>query len=57
MMVGDDIDVDVGGGQQVGLTGVLVKTGKYRQHYAEASAIRPDALIDSVADLPQVLGL
>ncbi len=57
MMVGDDIDVDVGGGQQVGLTGVLVKTGKYRQHYAEASAIRPDVLIDSVADLPQVLGL
>lgn len=57
MMVGDDIDVDVGGGQQVGLTGVLVKTGKYRQHYADASAIKPDIVIDSVADLPKVLGL
>lgn len=57
MMVGDDIDVDVGGGQQVGMTGVLVKTGKYRQHYAEASAIRPNLVIDSVADLPKALGL
>jgi len=57
MMVGDDIDVDVGGGQQVGLTGVLVKTGKYRQRYADASAIKPDIVINSVADLPKILGL
>jgi HAD superfamily hydrolase (TIGR01458 family) len=30
-IVGDDIDADVGGGQQAGLHGVLVRTGKYRQ--------------------------
>ena len=56
-MIGDDIDVDVGGGQQIGLKGFLVKTGKYRQSYTEASAIKPDFLIDSIADLPKLLGL
>ena len=56
-MIGDDIDVDVGGSQQIGLTGVLVKTGKYRQNYAEASQVKPDLLIDSIADLPKLLGL
>jgi len=56
-MIGDDIDVDVGGGQQAGLTGILVKTGKYRQSYTEASAIKPDLIIDSIADLPALLGL
>lgn len=56
MMVGDDIDVDVGGGQQVGLKGVLVKTGKYRQSYADASTIKPDLTIDSIANLLGVIG-
>lgn len=50
-MVGDDIDSDVGGAQQVGLVGVLVKTGKYREDYVANSLVRPDMLIDSVADL------
>ncbi len=56
-MIGDDIDADVGGAQSVGLTGVLVRTGKYRQSYTEASAIKPDFIIDSIADLPLALGL
>lgn len=56
-IIGDDIDVDVGGGQQAGLKGILVKTGKYRQSYVEASTVRPDLLIDSIVDLPGVLGL
>ena len=56
-MIGDDIDVDIGGSQQIGLTGILVKTGKYRQNYAEASHVKPDLLIDSIADLPKLLGL
>ncbi|MES2580397.1 MAG: TIGR01458 family HAD-type hydrolase [Pseudomonadota bacterium] len=57
IIIGDDIDADVGGGQQVGLKGILVKTGKYRQSYAEASSIRPNLIINSIADLPIVLGL
>lgn len=56
-MIGDDIDADVGGGQQAGLQGVLVKTGKYRASYCDASAIRPDLVLDSVAELPAALGL
>ncbi len=56
-IIGDDIDVDVGGGQLVGLKGVLVKTGKYRQNYAESSAVKPDLIMTSIAELPKVLGL
>ena len=56
-IIGDDIDVDVGGGQQVGLKGILVRTGKYRQSYAETSSIKPDLVIDSIVDLPKVLSL
>ncbi|MGR9051279.1 MAG: TIGR01458 family HAD-type hydrolase [Gammaproteobacteria bacterium] len=54
-IVGDDIDSDVGGGQNAGLTGILVRTGKYRKTYAEASSVRPDFVIDSVAQLPALL--
>ena len=51
-MIGDDIDSDVGGGQAVGLAGVLVRTGKYRASYVGESPVRPDATLDSIADLP-----
>lgn len=56
-IIGDDIDSDVGGGQECGLKGILVRTGKYRESYAAASHIRPDLVLDSVRDLPNVLGL
>ena len=56
-IVGDDIDSDVGGGQGAKLKGVLVKTGKYRPAYADASGICPDLVLDSVRDLPEALGL
>lgn len=50
-IIGDDIDSDIGGGQAVGLTGILVKTGKYREQYVANSKVKPDFVIDSVADL------
>lgn len=56
-IVGDDIDVDVGGGQQAGLIGILVKTGKYREGYVRASSIKPDIVINSINDLPGILNL
>jgi HAD superfamily hydrolase (TIGR01458 family) len=56
-MIGDDIDADIGGAQQAGLQGILVKTGKYRKSYADLSAITPDLIIDSVAELPKVLNI
>jgi HAD superfamily hydrolase (TIGR01458 family) len=55
LMVGDDVDVDIGGAQHAGLKAVLVRTGKFRQNYVEASPIVPDAIIDSIADLPKLL--
>jgi len=53
--IGDDIEGDVGGGQGAGLRGVLVRTGKFREEDLAASTIRPDAVIDSFADVPAVL--
>lgn len=55
LLVGDDIDSDVGGAQAMGMTGVLVKTGKYRQTYVEKSLVKPDAILPSLADLPDWL--
>lgn len=50
-MVGDDLEADVRGAQQAGLRGVLVRTGKHRGDTTEH--ITPDAVLDSIADLPE----
>ncbi|RYY73199.1 MAG: TIGR01458 family HAD-type hydrolase [Gammaproteobacteria bacterium] len=50
MMVGDDIDSDVGGAQELGIKGCLVKTGKFRQGYYDQSTIKPDMVAESVVD-------
>jgi ribonucleotide monophosphatase NagD (HAD superfamily) len=50
-MIGDDIVTDVGGAQQAGLKGVLVKTGKFRPQDLTRE-VQPDAVLDSIADLP-----
>jgi HAD superfamily hydrolase (TIGR01458 family) len=55
-MVGDDLDNDVLAAQRSGLTGVLVRTGKFRQAALDESAERPDLVLDSIAGLPEVLG-
>ncbi len=51
LMVGDDLEADVGGAQQTGMRGILVRTGKYRGRDASAE-VRPDAVLDSIAALP-----
>jgi HAD superfamily hydrolase (TIGR01458 family) len=55
VMVGDDIDADVGGAQQCGIRGILVRTGKYRQDAVAVSSIVPDGTLDSIAHLVQYL--
>lgn len=55
LMVGDDIENDIGGGQSAGLEGVLVKTGKYRVDITSRSTVKPRSVIDSFADLPALL--
>ncbi len=61
-MVGDDLSNDVLAGQVVGMTGVLVRTGKFRKEVldrwaADEFAMQPNHVLDSVADLPRLLGL
>jgi HAD superfamily hydrolase (TIGR01450 family) len=61
-MVGDDLNNDVLAAQVVGMAGVLVRTGKFRQDTldrwaADEFAMQPNHVIDSVADLPTLLGL
>jgi len=54
-MIGDDIFTDVRGAQEMGMTGILVKTGKYREDIAERSGVRPDMVCASLASLMQKL--
>ncbi|MBD3800921.1 MAG: TIGR01458 family HAD-type hydrolase [Campylobacterales bacterium] len=48
VMIGDDVETDVGGAQAAGLQGVLVETGKYAPADLERG-ITPDALFPSLA--------
>jgi phospholysine phosphohistidine inorganic pyrophosphate phosphatase len=55
VMVGDDIEADVGGAIAAGLRGVLVRTGKHRKDTLDASAVTPTAVVDSICDVPTLL--
>lgn len=55
VMIGDDLESDALGAQLCGLRGVLVRTGKFREEQLAASEQKPNAVIDSVADLPRLL--
>jgi len=58
VMVGDDLEADVLGAQARGLTGVLVRTGKFRPEDERGlDGHTPDHVLDSFADLPGLLGL
>lgn len=56
LMVGDDIESDVLAAQRAGITGVLVRTGKYLPETHRAASGTPDHVLDSFADLPALLG-
>lgn len=52
LMIGDDINTDIGGGGASGLMTALVMTGKFRQDQLDHAIRRPDILLPSIADLP-----
>jgi HAD superfamily hydrolase (TIGR01458 family) len=54
-IVGDDLEADVAGGQHAGLRTVLVRTGKFREEELARAPIAPDAVLDSLAELPDWL--
>ena len=51
LMIGDDIESDIGGAQQAGLKTALVQTGKYRAEFVKTTGIKADLLLPSIADL------
>ncbi len=55
VVIGDDVTTDIAGAQQCGAHGVLVRTGKFRPSDL-TSDLKPDAVIDSVADVPSLFG-
>lgn len=56
-MIGDDVETDVLAAQRLGMTGVLTRTGKFREEdVARASGV-PDLIVGSIADAPAALGL
>ena len=54
-MVGDDLEGDIVGAHKHGMKTVLVRTGKFRPDEVERSRIQPDAIISSIAQLPDWL--
>lgn len=57
LMVGDDIESDIGGGKAAGLKTALVQTGKYRAEFVRQSGIKADLVLPSIVDLPDAIRL
>ncbi|NMB79173.1 MAG: TIGR01458 family HAD-type hydrolase [Methanomicrobiales archaeon] len=55
IMIGDDIRTDIGGAQNAGMRGVLVRTGKFCRNDISESQIRPDLIISSIADITTIV--
>jgi ribonucleotide monophosphatase NagD (HAD superfamily) len=51
VMIGDDVRSDVKGAQDAGLSGVLVRTGKFQLRDLDRG-VEPDEVLDSIADVP-----
>lgn len=56
-MVGDDVENDVLAAQAVGITGVLVRTGKFREDQLARASGTPDHVVGSIVDVPDLFGL
>jgi HAD superfamily hydrolase (TIGR01458 family) len=54
-MIGDDVVSDVGGAIACGLSGILVRTGKFREEALAGAPHQPSAILDSIAALPTYL--
>ena len=54
-MVGDDLEADIAGAKSCGLNTILVRTGKFREAALDDSLVKPDAVVDSIGDVPAFL--
>jgi len=57
LMVGDDVESDIGGAKDAGLKTALVQTGKYREGFVKQTGIKADLVLPSIADLPDAIKL
>ena len=57
LMVGDDIESDIGGARDAGLKTALVQTGKYRAEFVRRSGIKANLVVPSIADLHDAIRL
>jgi ribonucleotide monophosphatase NagD (HAD superfamily) len=57
MVVGDRIETDIVMGKAAGMATALVLSGVTSAQSLEASSVRPDLVLESLADLPDALGL
>lgn len=55
LMVGDDIEADVGGAQKAGIRAVQVETGKFTPGDLDHPGVTPDHRIASIAELPALI--
>ena len=51
-MITDDLEQDVRGAQLFGMKTVLLRTGKFRPEALERSSVIPDAVLSSIANVP-----
>lgn len=54
-MVGDSLLGDIGGAQNIGLKTIMVRTGNFNEKELADSRIKPDYIINSIKDLPELL--
>lgn len=55
LVIGDRVHTDILGGRQLGMPTALVRTGEFDPRELEG-AIQPDYVLESVADLPELIG-
>lgn len=55
LVVGDDSTTDIAGGRAANLRTVQVRTGKFADQAREENLVAADQVIDSIADLPDLL--
>jgi HAD superfamily hydrolase (TIGR01458 family) len=54
-MIGDDILTDIAGARSIGMKAALVRTGKFNEESLRSATIRPDWVIDSIANIRDLL--
>jgi len=55
LVIGDDITTDILGAYHLGAKSILLRTGHFAGKDLEASPVKPDFILQSIANIPEVL--